>query len=63
MCKYCETDAEKIGIEEHSCFGEDVRASIWIGAEYKEIYAMLNDITIVTAKGIKYCPMCGRKLD
>lgn len=62
MCKYCNSDSDIIAREKHTCFGEEVIAEIWISIDDKEIYSMLDDITLASAK-IKYCPMCGRKLN
>lgn len=62
MCEYCNGDAERIAKEEHHCFDKSIVADIWISAWDKEIYSMLDDVTIARTK-IKYCPMCGRKLN
>lgn len=62
MCKCCD-DVVELSRENYPFFYERIETSIWLNADEKEIYCMLRDLPVAVAKGIKYCPMCGRKLE
>lgn len=64
MCKFCTNtdDSETIYGEEYDIFGTEMSPSMFLDSNEKDMVFMIGDSTVLTAK-IKYCPLCGRKLD
>ena len=64
MCKYCD-DEESIIIQgkKEKIFGEDFPVDIWISCSNpRRLLVHVRDKEMISLK-IKYCYMCGRKLE
>lgn len=65
MCKYCDIEdaAENILSKKVSVLNEKIRFEVFLNGDTIALCAGEEYVHPIAKRKIKYCPMCGRKLN